>query len=100
MNRRCNSYICLRRHFLSAKFCFPLLLMASWISAQGATITWVTTSGGNWNDTNNWSPNQVPGIADTALITAIGTYTVTLDATNAQVAVLTLGGASGNQSLT
>ncbi len=72
--------------------------MASWLSTHGATITWTNTSGGNWSTTNNWSPNQIPGTADTALITASGTYTVTLNA-NEQVAGLTLGATSGIQSL-
>ena len=53
-------------------------MMAGWISAQGATVTWTNTAGGNWGVAANWSPNQVPGAADTGLITTPGTYTVTL----------------------
>jgi hypothetical protein len=67
--------------------------------ARGATITWTNASGGNWSVTNNWSPNQVPGAADTALITTSGAYAITLNA-NAQVAGLTLGATSGIQTLT
>jgi hypothetical protein len=63
----------------------PLMLLAAlWLLsigrlAQSATITWTNTSGGNWSNTNNWSPNQVPTNSDTALITTPGTYTVTFD---------------------
>jgi hypothetical protein len=76
------------------KFCFALLVMAGWISAQAATITWTNTSGGNWNGAANWSPNQVPGSSDTAVITNAGTYTVTLNA-SASVAGLVVGATNG-----
>ena len=48
-------------------------------AVHATTITWTNTAGGNWSDTNNWSPRQVPGNTDNALITTPGTYTVTLD---------------------
>lgn len=65
---------------------------------QAADIIWTNNSGGNWNATINWSPNQVPGPADNALITSDGTYAVLLniDTTNA---ALVLGAASGTQTL-
>ena len=65
-----------------------------------ATIGWNNTSGGNWSNATNWNPNQVPGAADTALITnTTGTFTVTVD-TNVAVSSLTVGGgASGVQGL-
>jgi hypothetical protein len=69
--------------------------------AEAATITWTNTSGGFWSDATNWSPNQVPGNTDNALITTPGTYTVTLDlAPNFQNTVtnaanLTLGAGGG-----
>jgi hypothetical protein len=94
-----NSYLYRQCSFLSPKFSLAWLLIASFIPAQGAAISWTNTSGGNWGIAGNWSPNQVPGVADTALIAANGTYTVTLNA-NAQVASLTLGGSSGIQNLT
>src|SRR5260370_41783932 len=46
---------------------------------RAATIAWTNIAGGNWNDATNWTPNQVPGAADNALITSNGTYIVTLD---------------------
>jgi fibronectin-binding autotransporter adhesin len=62
--------------------------------ARSATITWINTSGGNWSDAANWSPNQVPTNTDNALITTPGTYTVALDVVD-QVANLTLGAGGG-----
>src|ERR1039457_5689633 len=94
MNAPCGSYICRGQLFLSSKFCFALLVMAGWISARGATVIWTNTAGGNWNAPANWSPNQVPGASDTALITTPGTYAVTLD-TSPTVADVTLGASSG-----
>ncbi len=32
-----------------------------------ATITWISSSGGKWNNTANWSPTVIPSSADTAL---------------------------------
>src|ERR1039457_5045466 len=92
MNGQCH-------HSFSPKLFFALLVTGILFSAQGATITWTNTSGGSWSVTNNWSPHQVPGAADTALITTSGNYTITLNV-NAQVAGLTLGAASGIQTLT
>ena len=66
---------------------------------RAAQIVWTNTSGGYWNDAVNWSPNQVPSSADDAVIAASGTYAVTLN-TSPTVSSLTLGGASGQQTLT
>jgi hypothetical protein len=74
-----------------------LLLAVGNLVANCATIAWTNTSGGNWSAAANWSPNQVPGAADTAVITANGTYTVTFDA-SATIAGLTLGGSGGTQT--
>src|SRR6266852_7504802 len=49
------------------------------MTAAAATISWTNSSGGNWSAATNWTPNQVPGPADNALITTNGTYAVTLD---------------------
>ncbi len=67
-------------------------------SALANSITWTNTSGGNWNAAANWSPNQVPASTDDAYVTNNGSYTVTLNA-SATVGSLTVGGASGTQSL-
>src|ERR1017187_6100384 len=82
---------------LSFAFVAALVLALGSNTVRSATIIWTNTAGGNWNATNNWSPNQVPLAADDAVITTNGTYTVTLNV-SASVATLTLGGASGTQS--
>jgi hypothetical protein len=68
-------------------------------SMQAAEMVWTNTSGGNWNVAANWNPNQVPGGADDVAVIAAGTYTVSVNA-SATVNSLTLGGASGQQTLT
>jgi hypothetical protein len=73
-------------------------LLAAAFSAPAGVIAWTNTSGGNWNSQLNWSPNQVPGPGDDAVITNNGTYTVALNV-NASPTSLTLGGVSGTQSL-
>jgi hypothetical protein len=67
---------------------------ASVLPLQAANVVWTNTSGGNWSHTNNWSPNQVPGSASTAVITNAGNYTVTLDV-SPTVAGLVLGATNG-----
>jgi hypothetical protein len=76
------------------------LLIPSAALAQ-ATISWTNTAGGNWSDAVNWSPNQVPGAADTALITTSGNYTIALD-TSPTVNTLnwSSGGLSGSITVT
>ena len=89
----------LRHKRFSAKFYCTLLVVTGWVSAQGATIVWTNTAGGNWSAAVNWSPNLMPSINDSAYITNNGTYTVTLDVA-ASITAITLGGASGTQTLT
>ena len=60
--------------------------------------TWNNPAGGDFSDPTNWTPNGVPGAADNALITLSGTYGVYLSA-NKTVSSLTLGAASGTQTL-
>jgi hypothetical protein len=79
--------------------CVGVCLGLTAFTIDGATICWTNTSGGLWSSPANWSPNVVPGSSDTALIAAAGTYTVTLD-TSVTISSLTLGGASGVQTLT
>lgn len=66
------------------------------INAQ-TSYTW-NGGAGNWNEATNWTPNGVPTSIDNALITAEGTYTVTLDV-DAFVSALSIGGATGVQTL-
>ena len=80
----------------AAALALALALIAS--PAAAADISWANALGGNWNTGANWSGGSPPGASDNAIITLAGTYTVTLDV-NATVAGLTLGGATGVQTL-
>lgn len=75
-----------------------VLLFINIAPTPGATITWTNTNGGFWSTPANWSPHFVPNGSDTAVITASGTYTVTVDET-VGVFALTIGG-TGQQTLT
>jgi len=66
-------------------------------STAQTTYSWIGGSG-NWSVATNWSPNGVPTFADNVLITADGTYTVTLDG-DSTINALTIGGTSGIQTL-
>ncbi len=68
---------------------FGLMLTAGPM-AKTASYTWINSAGGNWNKAANWSPNGVPGSADSAAITMTGSYTVTVNDTES-VGTLTLG---------
>lgn len=63
------------------------------------TIRWTNAAGGNWSVPSNWDLGRVPDAADSVIIDAGGTYTVTLN-TDATVAYVTVGGATGAQTLT
>ena len=73
------------------------LFAATIVTSQASSVTWTNTSGGNWSTATNWSPNEVPGPADTAVITTAGTYSVTLDV-NPTVAGLDLGASSAGST--
>ena len=68
-------------------------LLAS-ISIHAATINWTNTAGGNWSVVANWSPHQLPGSFDTAVITNDGNYTVTMDV-GPTLAGLVIGATNG-----
>jgi len=51
------------------------------ISGHSATITWTNTVGGDWGVAANWSPNQVPGSADTVVIPLAATNGAAVDTT-------------------
>jgi len=81
---------------LSVATVVALLLTASF-QTEAASITWTNSSSGGWNTAANWSPNQVPGANDTAIITNVG-VTVSLNgATGAGAIIL---GTSGPGTVT
>jgi len=89
-----------KRHF-AAWFVWLIFLIIGVPTVRPATITWTNTSGGNWSDAANWSPNQLPTNNDSVLITIPGSYSVTLDVSGVATN-LTLGaggGAAGVQTL-
>src|SRR5580658_5408183 len=63
------------------------------------TITWAAATSGEWFDSANWSPAQVPGSTDDALINLPGSYVVSVGSSNGQtVGSLTLDDATGEIS--
>jgi len=67
-----------------------LILAATLVSTPAADLVWTNVAGGNWSNTNNWSPNQVPANGDSVFITNSGSYIVTFS-TTASLASLTVG---------
>ncbi|MEY4917163.1 MAG: hypothetical protein RL616_1076 [Verrucomicrobiota bacterium] len=55
-----------------------LLALLTAQSVHAATISWTNTLGGSWHNPTNWSPNIVPGVGDTALVTNVGSYSVVI----------------------
>src|ERR1022692_2756414 len=69
------------------------------VGANAADLVWIGGTG-NWNAAGNWSPAQLPTAADNAIITNIGTYTVTLpQGSTGTAGSVTVGGGSGTQTL-
>ncbi len=83
--------------FLQAFLIFTLFLALS-CTASATTFIWTNTVSGNWNAVTNWSPNGVPGVGDTAIISTSGTYAITVNATES-IGTLTMSAASGTQTL-
>jgi hypothetical protein len=83
----------------SATLRVALFLLVPITTSPAGVIIWTNTNGGLWNVGSNWSPAIVPGVGDDVWITNTGIYTVTQDV-HVTVASLTLGGASGSQTLT
>ncbi|MCO5053866.1 MAG: Ig-like domain-containing protein [Verrucomicrobiae bacterium] len=52
---------------------------------QAATLTWTNNVSGSWHEPGNWSPNQVPGAADIAVLNRYVTVTVTNNVTSAEL---------------
>jgi hypothetical protein len=93
--------ICLRLDLALAAILPGVLVvfhLAAANPASAANASWNNPAGGVWSNPANWSTGVVPGSSDQASITLAGSYTVTLDA-NANVAGLTIGGGTGQQTL-
>lgn len=73
------------------------------IAAHAAACedSWTNTSGGSWFEGASWSTGSPPKEGEEACITAPGTYTVAMTqaAEGVMVKALTIGGASGTQTL-
>jgi fibronectin-binding autotransporter adhesin len=81
---------------------FAVLLATCLLAAvrivTGASYSW-NVSSGDWSAASNWSPNGVPGAADTAIISNGGTVTVSAD-TSVSSLNLTSGTLAGTAALT
>src|SRR5690606_3502271 len=66
--------------------------------AEAANINWASAVSGDWSDSTNWNPPQVPTGEDVALINLAGTYTVNVDQ-DAEVGRIVFGSATGAQTL-
>src|SRR6185503_5922854 len=84
--------------FKSWKLLIFAVFLVHAIQSLASDVTWTNASSGNWNSAVNWSPNQIPGPGDNALITNNGSYTVTISA-DASANSLRVGGTSGTQTL-
>lgn len=82
----------------STRLVWLLLFAVGSFNVHPADLVWTNASGGSWNTAANWSPNQVPNTNDRVWITNSGTYTVTVSG-SAAAGELTLGGASGTQTV-
>ncbi len=83
-----------RKLLIACLTCFKAL------TASAADLVWTNTAGGNWTTAANWSPNQVPSIADDVFITNNGSYTVTMTPGSYSANSVVIGGGLGSQSLT
>src|SRR5262249_11648168 len=85
-------------HLTSKKSALVVIIALVVADLRAADLIWTNLAGGNWNDLANWSPNQVPGVGDSAFITNGGTYTVSVNV-NVEVGSLLFGANSGTQTL-
>lgn len=63
------------------------------------TRHWSYGTDGVWSDVTRWNPAGVPDSTDVACIDAVGSYTVTVDASAIQVTGLVIGGRSVQATL-
>src|SRR4051812_47330943 len=71
-----------------------IALVGTFTPAQAGNVIWTNLNGGKWSAVTNWSPQQIPGSSDTAIITNSGNYFVTMDI-SANVGGLTVGASDG-----
>ena len=88
----------IRRNRVFTLLAAASIAILSTAGAYAADVIWTNASGGDFSSGANWDTGLAPGPSDHAIITLDGTYTVTLDQ-NTDVARLTLGGATGTQTL-
>jgi Bacterial Ig domain/Domain of unknown function DUF11 len=73
------------------------------VTLAACTHHWASGTSGAWFTAANWAPASVPATGSTACIDTPGTYTVTMDPANDATPVnlggLSVGGASGVQTL-
>src|SRR2546423_1423423 len=90
------------RLLLAATVIVWFLLFASWVGVARAVpqcdTSWVSASSGFWDVPGNWT-GGVPGPNSSTCISVAGTYTVSVRGGSNVTRDLTLGGASGTQTL-
>ena len=86
------------KYLIRGRILLPIaVLLVNALAVRAATITWTNTQSGGWNTAANWSPNNVPGGSDTAIIPVTG-VTVSLQG-GTSVSNVTLGGSAGTTAL-
>ncbi|MBV9311149.1 MAG: hypothetical protein JOZ73_09965, partial [Solirubrobacterales bacterium] len=77
-----------------------MILLAAMASGLGGSCdtSWTNAAGGDWNTASNWD-NGVPTGSSNACITLSGTYTVTIRGESVPANTLSLGGSTGEQTL-
>jgi len=78
---------------------FLLAIAANAFQMQAAILTWTNTTGGTWSTSANWSPNQVPGPLDTAILSN-GVNTTNSSALTVSNVTFTSGNLKGAGPLT
>jgi len=88
-----------RSHDLFRPWILIAVLSAALAAPASATnIAWKSAVNGSWHTASNWTPAQVPGPGDVAIITLSGSYTVSVNA-NASVDAIGLTGGTGTRRL-
>ena len=74
-------------------------LAPSGARASGCENSWTNNKGGSWSTASNWSKKAVPVAGEEVCIGEAGTYTVEMNGLVVSLKTLTVGGASGTQTL-